>query len=89
MIMKYTYEELNALMFGEQGYLVVASLDPYAVGQIVENRHPELKTPMRVTGPSNYQEYRQQCERACWLDTGEPSDPIKGWPYYYRTEAAD
>lgn len=86
---RYTHDELNALMFSEQGYLVVATLDRYTLGQIVPP-HPEIQTPMRVTGPSNWEEYRAQCLRACLLDTGEPfTGLIDRFPNYYRTEAAD
>lgn len=86
---RYTYDELNAILFGEQGFLVVGSIDAYKVGDIVRPHH-EITTPMRVTGPSDYREFHDQCVRACLLDTCKPlTGLVDRWPNYYRVVAAD
>lgn len=88
---RYTCDELLAVLFGEQGFLVMASLDNLPAGHIImPHTHGQSSTPKRVTGPSNWEEYRAQCLRACLLDTGKPlTGLIDRYPYYYRVEAAD
>ncbi len=88
---RYTMEELNSLIFAEQGFVVAASFEPHKVGDIIDQYDPtEHNTrPLRVTGPSCYREFHDQCVRACFLDTGKQLERVDRFPYYFRTEAPD
>lgn len=84
---RYTSDELDALMYAEQGYLMFATCDVFALGQIAPSMHGHT-TPMRVVADSNYEEWRAHCLRAAILD-GCPINRLDRWPYYYRIVAAD
>ncbi len=88
---RYTMEELNSLIFAEQGFVVIGSLCPLKVGKITGQYDPmeHCTRPVRVTGPSCYREYHDQCVRACFLDTGKQLERVDRFPYYFRTEAPD
>ncbi len=87
-----TGDELAAAVYAVQGFLVMESNTPEELGAVVKcSNLIGVKTPLRVTGPSNQKEFLAQAKLGYRL----AQSPLVGIEWepgnfkYYRVEAAD
>jgi hypothetical protein len=88
---KVNGDELAALMFAEQRYLVLGSTHPLTIGSVVSaDKGARMSTPLRVIAKSSRAEWNKQGRLAERISGGEirrrrdcPAE------YFYRVEAVD
>ncbi len=87
-----TADEVAAIVYQEQGFILIASLESCPVGSIHRADaygEAETKTPLRVIGMSNHAEFAKQCQCMNGLaGTNFPFNHFSG-TRYYRTEPCD
>jgi hypothetical protein len=84
-----TADEFMGLCYAAQGYVVIGSRVPHLIGSIPSWSAQELQptTPVRIIAESSRDEFLQQASLP--FMQGTPQNMVKGFPYFYRVEAAD
>ncbi len=88
-----TTDECAAVVYGEQGFLVIGSARPLVIGCVVRDNNPPrwgepVSAALTVVGSATRADFAHQLKRLDEL-SGHPDTRDIDWSHFYRVTVSD